>query len=169
MSIKRNIDFTIVENEDWKTVLRFYPKDSSVHSFDEERPKNWDEVYKTYMTFSILHYCKDRDTNGRLKEQPKIIFTSYMEEGDSLLYLRYELNRILEKKPKKSCRAIIYPFGLGTEWHIEKHRKSKTYKIEIWNENNEGYRFNLSFEGIAKFYEVLDYFLEYMLKHSQPI
>lgn len=47
--MKRKIDFILRNDEGfYKDIFRFYPRSTFVHSFNDNPPKNWDEVYKVY-------------------------------------------------------------------------------------------------------------------------
>ena len=78
---KRKFDFIIDKWEGFdKKVLRFYPRQSNVHGFDDEPPTTWKGVYKTYMTFAVLHYYEDDDNEGKY-ERPYELFSYYRDEG----------------------------------------------------------------------------------------
>ena len=55
---KRNIDFVLYEDEDKILTFRFYPRQSSCHSFDDKLPIKWEEVYKVYYSYSV--FIKDK-------------------------------------------------------------------------------------------------------------
>lgn len=158
--MKKHFDFVINNTEDIKTVIRFYPCRSHVHGFDENIPPNkWENVYKTYLTFSILNYYWE-------DKPPSIMFTSYMDEGEGLRYLRDYLDHIINKNDKR--KYDLLPFGSGAEWIIERNRNIFSFYIFSYFKNN-GFRFGLNRNRIQDFYDVLNDFLEYMLKHSEVI
>ena len=51
MSKKRKIDFVLEESDTAKLIFRFYPRRSSCHSFGDEPPKDWSDVYKVYYSY----------------------------------------------------------------------------------------------------------------------
>ena len=54
MSKKRKIDFVLEESDTAKLIFRFYPRRSSCHSFGDEPPKDWSDVYKVYYSYSVI-------------------------------------------------------------------------------------------------------------------
>ena len=59
MSKKRKIDFVLEESDTAKLIFRFYPRRSSCHSFGDEPPKDWNDVYKVYYSYSIIQVYKE--------------------------------------------------------------------------------------------------------------
>ena len=59
MGKKRKIDFVLEESDTSKLIFRFYPRRSSCHSFGEEPPKNWSDVYKVYYSYSVIFVGKE--------------------------------------------------------------------------------------------------------------
>ena len=58
MSKKRKIDFVLNEKDDERLIFRFYPRKSSCHSFGDEPPKCWEDVYKVYYSYAIIKQWK---------------------------------------------------------------------------------------------------------------
>ena len=59
MSKKRKIDFILDEkNGTERLIFRFYPRRSSCHSFGDEPPKDWNDVYKVYYSYAIIKQWK---------------------------------------------------------------------------------------------------------------
>lgn len=167
--MKRNFDFIINIDEGFdKKVLRFYPKQSKVHGFDDEPPTTWKGVYKTYLTYSVLLYEECWDNEG-FYETPQEIFSYYRDEGEGLLDLREVLYLIIHNDDKTEYN--IKPLGYGIDWEIIQDKNKKdTYVFTMINsEIGLCYRFKLNLDEIKEFYSVLDEFLEYMLKHSVGI
>ena len=53
--MKNKLDFIIDEDSQiYRTIFRIYPKSTTIHSFDENPPKTWKEVYKVYYSFAII-------------------------------------------------------------------------------------------------------------------
>ena len=63
---KRKIDFILNERRGYRLIFRFYPKRSSCHSFNENPPKSWNEVYKVYYSYAILEEYDDLSVNDRV-------------------------------------------------------------------------------------------------------
>lgn len=157
-NMKRHFDLIVCNDADIKTVIRFYPRQSIV--FNEYlTPNNWEDVCKTYMTFSILNYYW-------ADIHPSVMFKSIKEDGEGLRYLRDVLKYIIDKNDKKKYRVL--PFGDGAEWIIERNRNIFTFNVFAYFYNN-GFRFTLHKNKIKEFYNVLNEFLEYMLEHSETI
>ena len=164
-----DFDFVIEEGNGNKKVLRFYPIDSNVHGFDEEAPETWEDVYKTYMTFSVLRFWEDWDKKGVYETEGHELFSYYKDEGEGLRYLREVLQEIIFGVAEN--KYYIRPFGDGIDWEIVKSSKYKCeYTFTMVNsESGQCYRFYLNRKKIEEFYNTLDDFLEYMLKHSEGI
>ena len=75
MEKRRKIDFFIHDNIHEKLIFRFYPRQSHCHSFGDEPPKSWNEVYKVYYAYSIIQQYKD---NGKC-EKSYIVFSTAPE------------------------------------------------------------------------------------------
>lgn len=171
---KRKFDFEIDKWEGFdKKVLRFYPRQSNVHGFGEEPPTTWKGVYKTYMTFAVLHYYEDDDDEGKY-ERPYELFSYYRDEGEGLRYLREVLSEMITEECQNEYN--ITPFGDGIDWEIYKDDRyvdkegNNMYIFNMINSHSgQCYRFRLCKEEIKGFYNVLDDFLEHMLKHSVGI
>jgi len=166
--MKHHFDFLIEEEKDsFKTVLRFYPKQSHVHGFNEDSPSTWKEVYKTYMTFSILRYDKWDETEPY--ETPCELFGYISDEGEGLRLLKVVLEEILSNNSKDEYEVI--PFGYGVDWYISKNKihNDEYIFLTVDNLTGQAFRFCLKENKILEFYNILDVFLEYMLKHSEGI
>lgn len=167
--MKRKFDFLISKDDGFdKKILRFYPKQSTVHGFGDEPPTTWKGVYKTYMTFSVLLYDECWDNEG-CYETPYELFSYYRDEGEGLRTLREILKEIITNDCKEEY--TITPFGDGIDWEI-KQRKGRPdmYTFTMINSaTGLCYRFNLNLDNIKEFNNVLNDFLEYMLKNSVGI
>lgn len=171
---KKKFDFIIDKWQGFdKKVLRFYPRQSNVHGFGDDPPTTWKGVYKTYMTFAVLHYYEDDNSEGKY-ERPYELFSYYCDEGEGLLYLREVLADILFGECKDEYEII--PFGDGVDWEIYKDKKyvdkegNNIYTFNMIDSNSgQCYRFRLYKEEIKEFYDILNEFLEHMLEHSVGI
>lgn len=164
--MKRSFDFVIKEDDGVsKIVLRFYPKKSRVYTFVDEPPKSWDEVYKTYMTYSVLCYSTYKTKNIIPSTTPDVLFSSSIDEGEGLLDVRQTISNILNGDLKKEY--LIYPLSFGVDWEIREMPKNKdTYIFTmIKNITGEAFRFELPKEKLNEFYTVLNEYLEYILKY----
>ena len=172
MSKKRKIDFIIRENDRSKLIFRFYPRRSSCHSFGDEPPKSWDEVYKMYYSYAIIQvykednwskrlfdcHCDECSIIGEIVERCKLLAegkTVFKGEHDS------------EKYTIKLLNNEVHPFGMGTSWTIS--RRNTTYEFKLFDWDNTGFRFYLEKDRLKEFGEYLSECCEYMLAHGDSI
>lgn len=51
--MKKKFDFVLDDDPGInRTILRFYPRHTHVHSFNDDPPKSWEEVYKVYYSWA---------------------------------------------------------------------------------------------------------------------
>ena len=177
MKKKRKIDFILGENELYKTVFRFYPRRSSCHSFNEEPPKSWQDVYKTYFYYRIIKIYKDEDGNC---DGYEVLYDSYCDEcsiigevGTRLKYLSEGKKEVIITRNNDTWNVKlldneIYTFADCTFWNISEGRHDN-YRFELFRYDDVGYRFWLLKEKAYKFGEYLLECCEYMLEHGDPI
>lgn len=172
--IKR-LDFVLFEDDYEKIVFRFYPRKSNCHSFGDEPPKSWKEVYKVYYHYQIIKFYKDDD-------ERVILFTSGVDECSIIdeIANRMKLisagttvykgtNRDGEAFSIKLLGEEVLPFGDGVSWTIDKRYRRKEYIITVFNSNNVGYRFVMNNQQMTEFGNYLTKCCEYMLAHGDPI
>jgi hypothetical protein len=87
MNKKRKIDFIIKEDKFDKIVFRFYPRLSSCHSFGDEPPKSWNNVYKVYYYYKILNIYKE---DIKLKQDKKVICYFILDNSGSMDGARFD-------------------------------------------------------------------------------
>ena len=187
MKKKRKIDFVLFEDDDEKIVFRFYPRQSSCHSFGDEPPKNHNDIYKVYYYYRILRFWKEED--GSIDRDCIELFDSDCDEcsiideiGDRCLLLAdgIEVFKREDGKEIKLLNQSCYPFGMGVEWTITKHVRSAfdwengasdviTYTFTLFNWWNKGFKFILKEKDIKVFGEYLQECCNYMLTHGDPI
>ena len=85
--MKNKLDFIIDEDSRiYRKIFRIYPKSTTIHSFDENPPKTWKDVYKVYYSFAIIIQCLDDDNKA---------------ESSVKLFKRHTSNSVYERpKPK---------------------------------------------------------------------
>ena len=171
MRKKNNIDFVIYDNKYESLIFRFLPNSSSCHSFGDEPPKTWKEVYKVYYEYKIIHKCK---STKRITE----IFNSGCDECSIIDEVSTVIKYIVEGKERITVnlddeeRVIelfdreMLPCGDGVSWIINKTYDG--YRLTLWKWDATGYRFNISKEKLKKFGEYLSECCEYMLAHGVP-
>lgn len=180
MNKKRKIDFVLYENNYKKTVFRFYPKRSSCHSFNDEPPKTWDDVYKVYYKYKILTLWKD---DGKLTGEYCELFDSWCDEcsiideiGRVCLLLAdgVEVFKREDDEEIQLLNKMMLPFGMGTEWFITKRTclediECTYYTFMLFNYSGKGFKFTLEDKNIKSFGEYLLGCCDYMLAHGDPI
>ena len=134
---KRKIDFIIEQEEDERLIFRFYPRQSSCHSFGDEPPKSWSEVYKVYYSYAIIKQWKF-DPEGQWESE--IMFSSGCDECSTIDEVAFVCLQLAEGKEvfvreedgKKFqlLNRTMMPFGMGVNWTISKH----VCTYEDWDE-----------------------------------
>lgn len=172
MKKKHRIDFVLSENSYSKIIFRFFPQQSSCHSFGDTPPKTWNEVYKVYYYYEIIQ--KFTDYNER-----SVLWKSGCDECSVIAEVASRIPSILEGKKriefehnniKFNIKMFdeMMPFGDGVCWKIDKLSKDY-YQLAMWNSNEVGYRFGIHKDQLQKFGEYLKECCEYMLAHGDPI
>ena len=178
MSKRRHIDFILYEDDVKKVVFRFYPRLSSCHSFGEEPPKSWQEVYKVYYRYRVLKFYKDA-YNGH--ECYYELFDSLCDEcsiiddvAASCTYLAEGKTRAIVTRRNETYTINLldntsFPFGDGVSWTIRKCKNEKYFNFELFRPDNVGFKFCLPKERLVEFGNYLIDCCEYMLAHGDPI
>lgn len=170
---KRKIDFVLYEDSYEKLIFRFYPKQSSCHSFGDKPPINWSNVYKVYYSYSVLRQWKDKDPTN-------VLFDSGCDECSIIDKVAARIKHIIDGKRIVIVNFMdeehiielldndMYPMGMGVSWTI-RELKNGNYQVEMFNYSEVGYRFFLTKEKLKEFGEYLNECCEYMLTHGDPI
>lgn len=133
--------------------FEFDTKHSHCHSFNDNPPKSWEEVYKVYYSYNLY---AERD--GEKTE----LFNAYCDEGSSLDAVGYAL-----QEPKKKYYCIL-PFGDGIMWEISRrYEKCEITLVEMIS--RRAYRIYLANQEAKKFGKFLVSCCEYMLAHGEGI
>lgn len=169
---KKHIDFILDENHYSTTIFRFYPRLSSCHSFGEEPPTKWDEVYKVYYTYSVFVRSKEDSSH-------KVLFKCVGDEDSSIDEVAARAKLIADGQTSvvnRQGRFVelldneVYAFGYGVCWTIKDFGNlGYKYEINMWNWDDTGYRFTLEKDKLKAFGEYLQECCEYMLAHGNPI
>lgn len=174
MRKKRKIDFIIYEDNSEKLIFRFYPRQSRCHSFNEEPPHEWKEVYKVYYHYSIIHMWKDDNFH-------EILFDSRCDECSVIDEVAYRIKLISEGNTTWNVKVPltgenhtvqlmneeIDSFAMGVTWLIRQERSN--YVLHLWDWQHKGYWFSLNKDKFKEFGEYLNECCEYMLAHGDPI
>lgn len=175
MNKVNKIDFILHDDEYETIIFRFRPRKSSCHSFGDNPPKSWNEVYKVYYSYSI--FKKYKNFNGHTN-----LFNCSCDEcsiiddvASRCLYLADGVTSVDVPHPRTGeIRTVqlldseIHPFGDGVSWGI-KHLHDDFYGISMFNWDGTGYRFSLDQKELKQFGEYLNKCCEYMLAHGDPI
>ena len=172
------IDFILHENKDKMLIFRFLPQKSSCHSFNDNPPTMWREVYKVYYAYEIIKvwkadnfvetefYC-DCDECSIIDEVSTRI--KYIIEGKKTV----TVNRSDEEYVIELLNNEMMPFGDGVSWIINEvtntWNKEIEYEIVLWKYGRYGYRFYIGKDTLKEFGEYLEECCEYMLAHGDPI
>ena len=178
MNKVEKIDFVIHEGNDEILIFRFLPQQSSCHSFNDNLPTKWEEVYKVYYAYEIIKMWKDDnsieqefycgcDECSIIDEVSARI--KYIIEGKETVTVNHnDKEYVIELFNKE-----IYPFGDGVSWTINKiinmWDDEVGYEIILWKYNHYGYRFYINKDKLKEFGEYLEECCEYMLTHGDPI
>ena len=186
MSKKRKIDFILAQSDDERLVFRFYPRQSSCHSFGDEPPKSWSEVYKVYYSYAILKQWKfdiEDQWETEIMFEEDFDECSIIDEVGQRCLLLADGYETFERKDGERIPLLdrtIYPFGMGTNWTISKRildgydKDGKNiidtyYKFTLFNYFNKGFKFSINEKDIKAFGEYLLECCEYMLAHGDSI
>lgn len=172
----RKYDF-VIDNwgDDYKTIMRWYPSTTHVHSFNDNPPDTWEKVYKVYYSWSILtHFYNDK--GEIIPEYTKKMFEMSCDECSRFPELANIIREIM-----KTGKEFNYP-TLGqpaADWHIWKETGIRAWKnnepfeyyhFEVFdNFYNNGFQFTLTKEETENFCDWLDKINEIALKNGEPI
>ena len=124
---KRKIDFVISENDYKKVIFRFYPRSSTCHSFNDQLPTKWEDVYKVYYHYKVICIYKD-DNEHIILFDSGVDECSVIDEVSSRIKLIVDGTTIYKGTTKDGESFSIHlldnevlPFGDGVSWNIHKH------------------------------------------------
>lgn len=188
MKKQRKLDFILEERDDYKLIFRFYPRQSSCHSFDEKPPTKPEDVYKVYYSYAIIEQSRWEPDEPWESE---ILFYQYCDECsiiDEIGEICLLLSKGIEEFTTSDNRIIPllndckHAFGMGTNWFITKHTcieygyeednediETIYYRFMLFKYNGVGFKFTLKKDKIKEFGEYLLKCCDYMLKHGNPI
>lgn len=189
MSKRRKIDFIIHEDEDKKIIFRFYPRQSTCHSFGDEPPKSWSDVYKVYYYYRVLRFWKEKD--GSICRNYDVLFDADCDECsiiDEVSYVCSLLADGIEVYKRKDGEEIqllnrrMFPIGMGIDWTITKYIRPSfnwdkkecepaviIYTFTLFDWCDKGFKFFLFEKDVKAFGKYLEECCEYMLEHGDPI
>ena len=188
MKKKRKIDYILNQDDYSRLIFRFYPRQSSCHSFDEKPPTKPEEIYKVYYNYAIIKQykfgTKDQWTS-------KVMFHSHCDEcsiidgiGRMCLMLAdgYETYEREDGDRIPLLNETFRAFGMGVDWMISKHVCTEYgyeeddediittyYTFMLFDSRDKGFKFTLEDKDMKAFGEYLLRCCEYMLAHGDPI
>ena len=170
----RKLDFILNEDQHEAVIFRFRPRQSSCHSFGDNPPKSWDDVYKVYYSYSIIKKYKDDHSHRTLFnsscDECSIIDEIavrclYLADGQSSIEFTY--SNTDEVITVQLLNNEVHPIGYGVSWDVK--FQYNIYWITLFNWDGTGYKFHLNKEQLKAFGEYLNNCCEYMLAHGDPI
>lgn len=171
--MKRKFDYVIENSEGFhRDIFRIYPVNTHIHSFNDEPPKNWKEVYKVYYSWAFIRQWYKDDSN-EIKES-EIILKMDCDECSDIPNLSGMLKYVMETGDPIEGMACGQPAG---EWDITqskgfdgKNEPYEYYKIQVFdNWYNKGYRFWFNKDEVLEFCEWLNNVNQYLLEHGEGI
>ena len=184
MSKKRKIDYIIEQEDDERLIFRFYPRQSSCHSFGDEPPKSWSDIYKVYYSYAVIKQWK---FNPEDQWESEIMFYEHCDEcseidevGQRCLLLADGIE-VFKRDDGREIQLLdnrILPFGMGTNWTISKNTwtdwedksiKHTYYKFTLFDCFDKGFRFSINEKDMKAFGEYLLGCCQYMFAHGDPI
>ncbi len=181
--MSKHFDFVLEEGTSKRILFRFYPKRSSCHSFDDDPPKTWQDVYKVYYTWAILEQYRYGendiwDTKAKFEVWDECSAIDAVEKACKVLADGKTQYAVTDPHTGRECTFqcldnTLRAFGDGADWTISKQKKywkkeGQKYLFVIWN-RNRGYRFVLPESKMREFGEFLAGCSEYMLRHGVGI
>lgn len=169
----KNFDFILEDDKEIKrTIIRFYPKETHIHSFDTSLPTCWEEVYKVYYSWGVL--CQYYDDDGTI-ESTETLFRMTCDECSEFPNLSGAIKEVMNTGENMTLRAFGQP---AADWEIRKReglfflggKIFEVYDFEVFdNFKGNGFRFALDKNQTIGFCKWLDRINDYALKHGEPI
>ncbi len=173
--MRKHFDF-VIENETYReTVFRYYPKQTHVHGFGDESPKNWKEVYKVYYSWAIIDKFYDDEEHTKF-DGYEFRMKMGCDECSVLPYLDDVIRNVIETgKAENNVEGFGQP---SSDWSISKrsgdmgkvfnYKPYEYYDFTVFdNWQNNGYRFTLDRKQVEKFCKWLDKINTYALAHGE--
>ena len=188
---EKHIDFIIEKTDDHIVKMRFYPQHSHCHGFYETPPKDWNEVYKVYYSWSILESHKGFIKDDEMWTAFEPVFEMKWDECSAITYLPDTIEWILKKKKNfyrlptlgqpgsdwdfryiKTCASKIYFDEQERGYLTNVVRTPENDVLEITVVNNctqQAYHFLLTIDETQKFVSYLKKINQHMLENGEPI
>lgn len=178
--MKRKFDFVLFQNNYHRDIFRFYPRDTHVHSHNDNPPESWDGVYKVYYSWGIIRQYLDG--YGKVEsENSQRLFYMPCDECSRIPELSAIIKWVMDSGETYDHRTPGQPAGdwcitrrkgRYEWWQLEHkyHENYEYYNFQVFdNWTDQGYRFTLNKEETLKFCEYLDAINNYALEHGEGI
>lgn len=185
MSKKRKIDYIIEQTNDIRLIFRFYPRQSSCHSFGDEPPKNWSDVYKVYYNYAIIRQVKwDNQWESEIMFHPHCDECSIIDGIGRICLLLADGYETFERENGEKYPLLNEMFRAlgGVDWMISKHVCTEYgyeeddediittfYTFMLFDSCDKGFKLTLEDKDVKSFGEYLLGCCDYMLAHGNPI
>lgn len=172
---KRKFDFILVENRIYRDILRIYPNNTYIHSFDDNLPETWDDVYKVYYSFAIIRQYFD-DNNKNIVDYSDILLDMHVDECSIIPNLSQFILYVIDTGETYDYPTLGQP---AAEWKIEKKTYTiqevslneeifefrENYNFSVFNNwTNQGYRFSFDKDTTLLFCDWLNKVNEYLFE-----
>lgn len=141
-------DYILYEDKHERVMFRLYPRHTYIHSFDDNPPTKWEEVYKVYYSWAIIKTYKDDD--GKLEpESADRVFDMEWDECSNVVNLHAFIWWVIESQEtfnyptvgQPAADWIITPRDYYEEWE---NKYYEYYNFQVFdNCRNTGFRFRL--------------------------
>lgn len=173
--MKKKFDFVLSDDPGFnRTIFRFYPRRTHVHSFNDDPPKTWEEVYKVYYSWAIIRQYYN-DNNKIVPEKSMVLFEVHCDECSEIPNLSAIIKYVMRTDNIYDDPTCGQPAG---DWRVEKQKwedyftrkDCEMYCFYVFdNLSTQGCRFFLNKDGVLKFCDWLDMINQYALDHGEGI
>lgn len=157
------LEYTFVDGVDVYTFV-FFPQESSCHSFGDEPPTGWNDVYKVYFQYEITRDCLNLD-------EEEVVWKSYCDENSIMKDIAWLFSAISNNNSDafKYLGRDYHALG-GVSWRIDDiPSKVNCYRITMLNGANEKFELYRNSLELGYFADFLDRCCKYMLTHGDPM
>ena len=156
--MKKFFEFKFYEDEWERRTIRFYPKTTHVHGFDDDPPKTWDEVYKTYLSFAVLHFDKEASK----------VRAAYSARCDECSALDLLATTLIDGSFLSDPVTEIWALGYATQWILLPREEVSLITMYPMG-CGSGYTMRIRNDNLRGFAAVINEYLDYSLAHSEGI
>ena len=179
-----HMDFVLNPEGFWneQLIFRFYPHCSHMHSFGDEPPEHFGQVYKVYYSWAILKRIVGLDED--LLSKTEVVFKMGWDECSALFGLEDVVKYCSDdSQPYYEEYKTMSPGQPGSVWEFQRQKRcvwdgaelsespeNDVVEFSVWNNyTSQGYRFYLRVDKAREFAEYIGKVNQYMLEHGEPI